>query len=174
MQEFSFFSYRVLVVRSSKQLELEEKLELMAKRHSEQLAANAKLQSELLQKENVISAQGEEGSQWRDKVRAAESEVAKFKTLVDDKEKEISNLKDRIKTFIQDVSSKDNRLNEALELIKSVDNLLLITQRKDSEIVYSKQLQSRIGPASSGVTNQQSSKYCSQTFITINCATKQV
>lgn len=105
-------------------------MQAMAKKHSDQLTANAKLQSELLQKENVISAQGEEGSQWRDKVRAAESEVAKLKTLISDKEKEISDLKERVKSFVGDLTSKDAKLNELNELIKSVGflQLLLILQ----------------------------------------------
>lgn len=101
-------------------VELEEKLGVMAKKHGELQTANAKLVSELAQKETLISAQGEEASQWRDKVKAAESEVGNFKSIAGDKEKEISDLKETIKALKQEGSLKDAKLDEANELIKTV------------------------------------------------------
>ena len=114
------------------------------KKSNELQKANAKLQSELQQKENLISAQGihytlvpfkyiymyycfvgVEGSQWRDKVRNAETEVEKFKTAIADKTKKLQDLQKQVATYTLDISLKETKLNEALELIKKVLYLFL-------------------------------------------------
>ncbi len=127
--------------RTRKQRDLEDDLQAMVKKSNELQKANAKLQSELQQKENLISAQGidhynlllfshinshlflitgVEGSQWRDKVRNAEAEVEKFKTVIADKTKKLQDLQKQVSTYTQDLSLKETKLSEALELIKKV------------------------------------------------------
>ena len=63
---------------------------------------------------------GVEGSQWRDKVRNAETEVEKFKTAIADKTKKLQDLQKQVATYTLDISLKETKLNEALELIKKV------------------------------------------------------
>ena len=125
--------------RTRKQRDLEDELQALVKKSNELQKANAKLQSELQQKENLISAQGihytlvpfkyiymyycfvgVEGSQWRDKVRNAETEVEKFKTAIADKTKKLQDLQKQVATYTLDISIKETKLNEALELIKKV------------------------------------------------------
>ena len=92
----------------------------MVKKSNELQKTNAKLQSELMQKENVITAQGAEGSQWRDKVRNAEAEVEKFKTDLADKTKKLLDLQKQVATYTQDILLKDSKLTQAEETVKKV------------------------------------------------------
>ncbi len=63
-----------------------------------------------------------EGSQWRDKVRNAETEVEKFKTDIADKLKKLQDLQKQVASYSQDISLKETKLNEAQELIKKVSH----------------------------------------------------
>ena len=65
---------------------------------------------------------GVEGSQWRDKVRNAETEVEKFKTDIADKLKKLQDLQKQVASYSQDISLKETKLNEAQELIKKVSH----------------------------------------------------
>ncbi|XP_046639672.1 uncharacterized protein LOC124320817 [Daphnia pulicaria] len=109
-----------LNIGTRKQRDLEDELQAMVKKANDLQKANAKLQSELQQKENLISAQGVEGSQWRDKVRNAEAEVEKFKTDIADKLKKLQDLQKQVATYSQDISLKESKLSEAQDLIKKL------------------------------------------------------
>ena len=63
-----------------------------------------------------------EGSQWRDKVRNAETEVEKFKTDIADKLKKVQDLQKQVASYSQDISLKETKLNDAQELIKKVSH----------------------------------------------------
>ncbi|XP_032788198.2 eukaryotic translation initiation factor 5B isoform X2 [Daphnia magna] len=110
-----------LNIGTRKQRDLEDELQAMVKKSNDLLKANAKLQSELQQKENLISAQGVEGSQWRDKVRNAETEVEKFKADIADKVKKLQDLQKQVASYSQDILLKESKLSEAQELIKKLE-----------------------------------------------------
>ena len=63
---------------------------------------------------------GVEGSQWRDKVRNAEAEVEKFKTVLADKTKQLQDAQKQISSYMQDMSIKDTKLSEAQQLIQKL------------------------------------------------------
>lgn len=82
--------------------------------------SSSKLTTDLHQKENVVNAQAEEASQWRDKVRRAESEIEKLKASFSDKVDEVSKLKAQMETKNKEISTKDAQIHETQETINKV------------------------------------------------------
>jgi len=106
-----------LKIGTHKQKELEDELQSMMKKSAECAKSSSKLTADLHQKENVVNAQAEEASQWRDKVRRAESEIEKLKTSFSDKVDEMSKLKAQIEVKSNEIAAKDAQIHEAQENI---------------------------------------------------------
>jgi len=104
-----------LKIGTHKQKELEDELQSMMRKSADCSKSSSKLTSDLHQKENVVNAQAEEASQWRDKVRRAESEIEKLKASFSDKLDEVSKLKAQIETKKNEISAKDAQIHEAQE-----------------------------------------------------------
>ena len=81
---------------------------------------SAKLAADLQQKENVVNAQAEEASQWRDKVRRAESAAEKLASSFADKENELLKMKTQIEAKKNEISTKDMELRQVQDEFNKV------------------------------------------------------
>ena len=121
----SWFRIIFWLWRTHKQKELEDELQSMMRKSADCSKSSSKLTSDLHQKENVVNAQAEEASQWRDKVRRAESEIEKLKASFSDKLDEVSKLKAQIETKKNEISAKDAQIHEAQENLSKVTRIWL-------------------------------------------------